>query len=89
MHNNYTNTTYLLFNVLLPVPTTTILETLLPALTTASVPTDSISHNIRFTGFPSMYKMDEKQATLIILDSSLANRIKTVLCQNLEFSFPT
>jgi hypothetical protein len=61
-HDNESTNTYLLFNVLLPTTSSTILDQLLPALITASITIteDSISHSIRFMGFPSIYNMEEK-----------------------------
>jgi hypothetical protein len=87
-HNESTNT-YLLFNVLLPTTSSTILDQLLPALITASITEDSISYSIHFTGFPSIYNMEEKNAILMLFDSLLAGIIKSVIGNTLDFSFPT
>jgi hypothetical protein len=54
----------------------------------ASITEDSISHSIRFTGFPLIYNM-EKRAILMVIDRSLSDNIKTVICHTLDFSFPT
>jgi hypothetical protein len=88
-HNNGSNNTYLLFNVLLPTTSSTILDQLLPALTTALIMEDSISYSIRFTGLPLIYNMEEKLAILTVIDSLLAGKIKSAIHHTLNFSFPT
>jgi hypothetical protein len=40
-------------------------------------------------GFPSIYNMDKKQAILTVLDSSLADKTKSIIPHTLNFSFPT
>jgi hypothetical protein len=59
-HDDRSTNTYLLFNILLPTTSTTILGQFLPALITPSIMEDSISHSNHFTGFPSIYNMDKK-----------------------------
>jgi hypothetical protein len=50
---------------------------------------DSISHSILITGFPPIYNMDKKIAILTVIDSLLANKIKSVIHHTLDFSSPT
>ncbi len=52
---------------------------LLPSLATASITKHSISHSISFTGFSLIYNMDKKQAILMVLDSLLADKIKSII----------
>jgi hypothetical protein len=48
-----------------------------------------ISHSIHFTGFPSIYNMEEEIAILTVFDSSLTNNIKSIIRNTLDFSVPT
>jgi hypothetical protein len=89
IHHNGSNNTYLLFNVLLPTTSSTILDQLLPALTTASITEDSISHSIHFTGSTLIYNMSKKLAILTVINSLLADKIKSIIRHTIDFSFPT
>jgi hypothetical protein len=89
IHDDGSTNTYLLFNILLPTTSSTILNLLLPALTTESIMEDSISHSIRFTGLSMIYNMDGKIAILTVIDSLLTNNIKSIIRHTLDFSFPT
>jgi hypothetical protein len=84
-----TTNTYLLFNVLLPTTSSTILDKLLPTLITASIREDSISHSICFTGFPSIYNMDEKMATLTVIRSLLTDNIKSIISSVIPSTSPS
>jgi hypothetical protein len=88
-HDDRPTNTYVLFNVLFPTTSSTILDQLLPALTTASITEDFISHSIRFTGLPLIYNIDKKIAILMVINSLLTDNIKFVIRHTLNFSFPT
>lgn len=64
-----------------------ILNNLLPALAERSVPPDAFLPTLQFRGFPSIYNIVEKHATLTCLNLTFVDTIVEIIRHTLEASY--
>ncbi len=86
-HETARSETFITFNVTMETSERDIFDDLVPVFEQRSVPDDAYLPSIRFHGYPSIYNMVEKHATITCTDTSFADTIVDVIRGTIASSY--